>query len=146
MVLKKPKKLDNTIFKAYRVISLLNCLDKVAEKIIATRLSYLAETTDLLYPEQIGGRARKSAIDAALSLTHDIQIARNKGLKSSCLLLDIKGAFDHVSKNKLLGFCQRLGLPRSICTWIESFMSDRYIRLVFDGESIDNIRIETGIP
>ena len=51
MVLKKPNKLDNTIPKAYRVISLLNCLGKVAEKIIATRLSYLAETTDLLYPE-----------------------------------------------------------------------------------------------
>ena len=37
--------------KAYRVISLLNYLGKVAEKIIATRLSYLVETTDLLFPE-----------------------------------------------------------------------------------------------
>ena len=36
------------IFKSYRMISLLNCLGKVAEKIIATRLSYLIELTNLL--------------------------------------------------------------------------------------------------
>ena len=51
VVLKKPNKLDDTIPKAYRVISLLNYLGKVAEKIITTRLSYLAETIDLLYPK-----------------------------------------------------------------------------------------------
>jgi len=71
VILKKPDR-PSHIPKAYRVISLLNCLGKVAEKIVATRLSYLAETTNLLYPEQIGGRSRKSAIDAALVLIHDI--------------------------------------------------------------------------
>src|SRR6266511_2750838 len=35
--------------KSYRIISLLNCLNKIAEKIIAARLIYLAETTDLLH-------------------------------------------------------------------------------------------------
>ena len=121
------KKRDYSMPKAYRVISLLNCLGKVAEKIIATRLSHLAEMTDLLFPEQIGGRRARSAIDAALALIHDIQSARNRGLKLSCLLMDIKGAFDHVSRNQLLGFCQRLGLPKSVYDWILSFISDRYI-------------------
>ena len=113
VVLRKPdnSKRNYSRPKSYRVIALLNCLAKVAEKIIASRLSYLAETTNLLYPDQIGSRARKSAIDAALSLTHDIQLARNKGLKSSAILLNIKGAFNHISRNKLLKICQRLGLP-----------------------------------
>src|SRR6266498_4285129 len=35
--------------KSYRIIFLLNCLGKIAEKIIAARLTYLAETTDLLH-------------------------------------------------------------------------------------------------
>jgi hypothetical protein len=39
---------------------------------MATRLSYLAETIDLLYSEQIGGRSQKSAINAALALTYNI--------------------------------------------------------------------------
>jgi hypothetical protein len=118
IILKKQNKPDDSNPKAYRIISLLNCLGKTAEKIIANRLGYLAETTDLLYSEQIGGRSQKSAIDAAMAIIHDIQLAKTEGLKSSCLFLDIKGAFDHVSINQLLGFCQRLKLPISLCNWI----------------------------
>ena len=70
--LNNESKRDYSLPKSYRVITLLNCLGKIAEKMIVSRLSYLAETTDLLYPDQMGSRARKSAIDAALSLTHDI--------------------------------------------------------------------------
>jgi hypothetical protein len=66
---------------------------------VATRLGYLAETTDLLYSEQIEGRSQKSAIDAAMALTHDIQLTKIEGLKSFYLFLDIKRAFDHVSIN-----------------------------------------------
>jgi len=51
---------------------LLNCLGKISEKIIATRLSKLAEVSDLLYKDQMGERRQRSAVDAALCLTHDI--------------------------------------------------------------------------
>ena len=45
---------------------------KVAEKIIAIRLSYIAETFDLLDADQMGERRQKSAIDAVMTLVHDI--------------------------------------------------------------------------
>ena len=48
-ILKKPKKPNDSLPKAYRVISLLNCLGKVSERILAQRLSFLAETTSLLH-------------------------------------------------------------------------------------------------
>ena len=81
------------------MISLLNYLGKVAEKIIATRLSFLAESTDLLDPDQIGGRRQNSAINAVLSLIHDIQLVKYEKRVTSMLLMDIKGAFNHVSVN-----------------------------------------------
>jgi Reverse transcriptase (RNA-dependent DNA polymerase) len=112
---------------------------------MVTRLGYLAETIDLLHSEQIGEHSQKSATDAALALTHDIQLARTEGLKSSCLFLDIKGAFDDVFTNQLLGFCQRLKLPIFICKWIKSFMNNRYIQLAFDGEKSEKTAINTGI-
>jgi hypothetical protein len=49
IILLKPNKEDYTVPKAYRIITLLNCLSKVLEKIFATRLGYLANTIDLLY-------------------------------------------------------------------------------------------------
>ena len=55
-IMKKPNKPDYTAPKAYRIIALLNCLGKISEKIIATRHSYLPETTDLLHNERMGGR------------------------------------------------------------------------------------------
>ena len=81
------------------MISLLNCLGKVAEKIIATRLFFLAESTDLLDSDQIGGRRQNSAIDVVLSLVHDIQLAKHEKKVTSILFIDIKKAFDHVSAN-----------------------------------------------
>ena len=113
-ILKKSNKPDYSLPKAYRVISLLNCLGKVSERIFARRLSYLAETTILLHPSQIGGRLKKSAIDAALLLHTKVELNKSKNLVTSTLFLDIKGAFDHVSKNRLLQTLKNLGLPLSL--------------------------------
>jgi hypothetical protein len=54
VILKKPQaaKLpyrNYALLKAYRVISLLNCLAKVMEKIVARRLAVMAEFKTLLY-------------------------------------------------------------------------------------------------
>jgi len=43
IILKKSDKSNYSISKTYRIITLLNCLNKVVEKIIAVRLSYTAE-------------------------------------------------------------------------------------------------------
>ena len=92
-VLIKPNKPDYSLPKSYRIITLLNCLGKIAEKIVANRLAYLGENLSLLYTEQMGGRKNHSAIDAVINVVHDIEIAnRNKNVLL-CLLLDVKGAF-----------------------------------------------------
>ena len=137
---------DMTLPKSYRVISLLNCLGKTAEKIVATRLSYFAATSDLLYQDQIGGRKQRSAVDAVLSLVHDVQLAKSKGLVTSALFLDVKGAFDHVSSSRLAHICQKLGLPKCLIQWILSFLQDRSIQLAFDGNIQQKRPIDIGIP
>jgi Reverse transcriptase (RNA-dependent DNA polymerase) len=124
----------------------LNCLGKVSERILAQRLAYLAETTPLLHHSQIGGRLKKSAIDAALLLTNEIELNRRAKRKTSTLFLDVKGAFDHVAKNQLLAILQKLRLPVSLIAWVSSFLADRELRLSFDGQTEDFSKIETGIP
>src|SRR6266496_830116 len=124
--------------KSYRIISLLNCLGKIAEKIIAARLAYLAETTDLLHFDQIDERRKKSAIDVVMILIYNIQVAKQDKKVTSALFIDVKGAFDHVSANQLIKICIDLNLPKSLCSWIDSFLVDRKIQLAFDnGTSIE---------
>ena len=145
-ILKKQGKPDYSQPKAYRVISLLNCLGKVSERILAQRLGYLAETTTLLHPTQIGGRRKKSAVDAALLLANEVEMSRRLKRKTTTLLLDIKGAFDHVAKNQLLAILQRLQLPANLVSWVSSFLEDKMLRLSFDGQVEEFSKIETGIP
>src|SRR6266496_2515061 len=85
-----------TISKSYKVVSLLNYMEKVAEKIIATRLSYIAKTTNLLKINQISDRKQKSAIDAIMTLVHDIQLAKHENKATLVLFINIKEVYDHV--------------------------------------------------
>jgi hypothetical protein len=145
-ILRNKGKPDYSLPKAYRVISLLNCLGKVSERILAQRLGYQAVTTTLLHPTQIGGRLKKSAVDAALLLANEVESNRRLKRKTTTLFLDVKGAFDHVAKNQLLTILQRLQLPSSLVAWTSSFLSNRTLKLSFDGQVEEFSKIETGIP
>ena len=99
VILKKQRKSDYSLLKAYRIITLLNYLGKVAEKIMTTRLSYLSQVSELLDIDQTEDRKQRSAINAVMSLIHDIELVRTQSNTLSCLMLNIKRAFNHVSKN-----------------------------------------------
>ena len=102
VIIKKNGKPDYSAPKAYRPISLLNCLGKIAEKIMATRLAYMAERHSLLHHLQIGGRPKRSAVNAAMYLTTKIDEANKRNKTTSTLCIDVKGAFDNVYKDRLL--------------------------------------------
>ena len=105
IVLRKPKKPDYTVPKAYRPIQLLEVLGKALERIQGDRLSYLAARYDMIPPLHFGGIKGKSAEDAILCAVHDIQAARNHGLVSSSLTFDIAGYFNNITHPVLL-HCQ----------------------------------------
>lgn len=147
-VLPKANKADYAEPKSYRIITLLNCLGKITERIIAQRLNYLAETTDLLSESQIGGRMKKSAIDAAMLLRNWVEGNKQskEGHKVTTLFLDVKGAYDHVAKQRLLQILADLHLPANLISWVDSFLSQRLLRVAFDGELEEFSPVESGIP
>ncbi len=51
IILRKEEKSDYSVLKTYQIIMLLNCLNKISEKIIVTRLSKLIKVSDLLYKD-----------------------------------------------------------------------------------------------
>jgi hypothetical protein len=97
VVIPKPNKPDYSTIKVYPPIALLNCVGNILEKLMAMRLGQLAESHDILHIDQIGGRPKRSAIDAAMTLTHDVEVNAKRGLVTSSLFLDVRGTFDNVS-------------------------------------------------
>ena len=82
---------------------LLNCLDKVTEKIIAVQLSYTAEINDkLLNFDQMRDRKQRSTINVVLNLVYDAQMMKSRENTLICLLLDVKEVFDHVTLKQLI--------------------------------------------
>ena len=95
---------------------LLNCLRKIFEKIISTRLSHFVEHLNLLHNEQIRDRKNRFAMDEFLYLLHNIQTTKNSKNIFSSLFLDVKSAFNDVSTK------------RSIVILHKSKMSNHLIR------------------
>jgi hypothetical protein len=141
-----PNKPDYSSVKAYCPIALLNCMGKILEKLMATRLAQMAEAHQLLHPDQIGGRPQRSAIDAAMALTYEIETNAGTKWVTSALFLDVRGAFDNVSSAHLLHTMLQLGCPKAVLSWVKSFLANRTTALSFDGHTDIQRPINTGIP
>jgi hypothetical protein len=68
----------------------------------------------------------------------------------SCILshtryLNVKGAYDYVSIKQLLNVMKKLHLSFQIFNWVKEFMSNRSIRLAFDGKKQEQKQIRTEI-
>jgi len=123
IILKKSDKLNYSILKTYRIITLLNCLNKVAEKIIAVQLSYTAEINDkLLNFDQMRGRKQRSAIDAVLNLVHDVQMTKSWENTLIYLLLNVKEVFDHVALKQLIKILIKLKILINLINWVKCFL------------------------
>jgi len=146
IILKKSDKSNYLISKTYRIITLLNCLGKVAEKIIAVQLSYTAEINDkLLNFDQMKGRKQRSAIDAVLNLVHDAQMMKSWENTLICLLLDVKEVFDHVALKQLVKILIKLKISVNLINWVKWFLQNRIIDLAFDNERQKSKKINTEI-
>jgi hypothetical protein len=98
VVIPKPNKPDYGVPKAYREITLLNCLGKIVEKVAANAIAEQCERRKLLHNGQFGCRKRRSAIDVVGRLMKRVEKAWTRGNTAAVLLMDVKGAFPHVAK------------------------------------------------
>lgn len=73
VMLRKSNELDYMTAKLYCVISLLNRLDKVYEKVVAQILAEWCEINQVLHSGQMGSRRQKSTIDAVGRVVSRVQ-------------------------------------------------------------------------
>lgn len=148
VVLRKPDKDDYTVPKAYRPIALLNTIGKIMDAVLARRLSYLVETYNVLPDTHIGGRRLRSTEHALHLIIERIYKAWNtgRGRVASLLLLDVSGAFDNVSHERLLHNLRSRRVDEKLVVWIASFLTERRTRITMDDFTSEEYTISTGIP
>jgi hypothetical protein len=146
VVIPKPGRTDYTLPKNYRPVTLIECLSKLLEKIVAKCVLHNIGKHGLVPTNQFGAHPHSSTIHAGLALTHDITVAHMQGGCCTSLQFDIQGFFDNINHDHLIWTFHQLGFDRCICDWLKSFLVDRMVKLRFNGHLLDLINILVGAP
>ena len=94
----------------------MDTLGKALEAVISIRIREYAEANRLLLEEQMGARKGKSVETALESITDAVHTVWSMGGANvaSLLSLDVAGAFDNVSHERLLHNLKVKGIPTRI--------------------------------
>jgi hypothetical protein len=111
VIIPNPNKCNYGSIKVYWPIVLLNCLGKILETLMASRIAPMAQAYHLLHPDQISSRPQRSAIDTVMALMYAINTNAGNKWVILALFLDVRVAFDNVSSICLLHMMRQLGYP-----------------------------------
>lgn len=112
---------------------------------MAELISESCELSGVLHQGQMGSRKQRSCIDAVARVVNKVEEAWGRGNIAALLLMDVKGAFDHVRCTTLQRM-QEMQIDGNIIGWVESFLTDRHLQLVIDGYCGETQLVSMGVP
>ena len=140
------KKGDKKSANNYRPVSLTSIPCKSIEKIIRDEIVTHMKTNNLFSDKQFGFISGRSTVLQLLHVLDKWTKSINKGHSSDVIYMDHQEAFDTVPHRRLLGKLARYGIKGEVLRWVESFLNDRWQRVVVDGKSSEWTDITSGIP
>ena len=91
--------------------------------------------------------ARMYSTETQLLVTmHDLLQANDARVQVDIAILDFSKAFDTVPHGKLLHKLDAYGIRGSLHKWLSSFLQDRQMRMVVEGEHSESAPVESGVP
>jgi len=125
VVIPKPKKDDYLVPKAYRLIALLKTMGKLFTKMIAKRLQYDGIAHGLFHKGQFGRIQKHSTTDVGIVLMDMISEARDRGLFTTVLAVDIAQFFLSIQHKVMVKLLIKQGFSDKTANLIGSFFEDR---------------------
>jgi hypothetical protein len=146
VVILKTGKEDYSQFEASHSTSLLSCMGKVVEKVVTELLSEEAERRGLISNGHFRSRKGRSGTDAAAIMVDRGHAAGTNGHITGVLLMDIKAAFPSVAKGRLVNLVKVRQLDGDLICWTESFLSERIVDIIIEGNAIERHSVGAGVP
>ena len=140
-----PKKndTDTTDIKAFRPISLLSVIGKIAEKLVLKRLKAFFDHTNFLCTKQYGFVKGKCTTDLLWDVGNRISEMHSKYVIA--ILLDISGAFDNAWWPYILDSLRERRCPRNLHLILSDYLLDRKAEL--RGHGTKRVRsLDRGCP
>ena len=137
----KPNR-DLAILKAWRPITLINCIGKLGEKVVADEL----QQAGLLHRHQFGSVKGRSAIDVVFCEVTRVQRCQSVGGKAGWGLGNVKGGFQNVKKDMVLRKLQETKEGKRWSGRISKFFQQRDFTIEWDGKIRGNGKTNVGVP
>ena len=131
---------------SYRPISLLSCLSKLVENMIAKRLKYIAESEGLFSENQFGFRFRRGTVDPIIGLENEIHTGINNKKVTIVVFFYIKSAYDTVDHTLLLNMLASKGIVGTMLRWIKEFLEKRKIQVNIEDIMSEALEVNMGVP
>ena len=105
--------------------TLLSCLGKLFEKVLAARLHFDGQKFGLFHPAQFGGTEQHSTVDAGISLVHRVRQGWLRGLDTSILAFDIAQFFPSINHDVMIGILCRQGFHPKMVAFFAHYLRER---------------------
>ena len=116
------------------------------ESILRDNIIYHLELNGLIRDSQLGFGAGRSCLSNLLYFMEIVTKQVDKGLPVDVVYLDFSKAFDKVPHNLLINNIKAHGIGCFVANWIESWLSNRYQRVVLNGHMSDWLPVLSGVP
>ena len=113
---------------------------------MARRLMSYLENNSILSDCQYGFRPKRSTVTSMSALLNDIYININNSKPTNTIFLDLKKAFDTVSRPILITKLEELGLSTAFTLWLSSYLSGRSQKVILNGQVSSGKPISYGVP
>lgn len=146
VVIPLPKTKDPAEYGDLRPISILPCLSKVIEKIVAEQIRVFLDTNNILPEYQSGFRSQYSCSTALSFILTDILTAIENGETTILVLIDYSKAFDCINHEVLLSILSYIGFTNDAITFFKSYLYNRSKRVKVNNTYSTGITLDSGVP
>ena len=140
------KKGDKHLASNYRPVSLTSVCCKILEHVVCRHLMNHLESNNILTNLNHGFRSGFSCETQLLTTMNDLFLAYDQSKQVDIAILDFSKAFDTVPHKKLLHKLNSYGITGQVHTWLSNFLMNRTMRVVLEGETSEEVKVESGVP
>ena len=116
---------DPSLATQYRPISLLPLVSKLLGKVVARQLRSYLEEFSIIPKEQFAYRQHHSTEDALVYAINNFLMAKDQGLYTGLVFVDMSKAFDRVEHQTLINDLSNIGVRGSALKWFINYLTDR---------------------
>ena len=119
-------------------------MSKVFERLIYDKIYTFLISKNLLTDKNSGFRSGDDTLYQPLAMSHELHEALDNGHDMRIVFMDMPKTYDKVCHKGVIFKLKRKGIDGLLLKWFISYLENRFQRVVIDGQSSNELPVQTG--